>query len=91
MKLEHACLSTRKQLEYSFHHCLGSVILLQAGLCAGKTSESRFNLRGGDVKHMQSCLSASKDLESSFHHCGSPVKLVNACLCMEKTVLIKCQ
>ena len=43
--------------------------LVQACLCAGKTLESRFNRRGGAVKHVQSSLSASKDLESSFHHC----------------------
>ena len=41
--------------------------VVQACLCAGKTSESRFNRRGGDVKHVQSCLSASKVLESSLH------------------------
>ena len=36
MKLVQACLSVRKQLEGSFHHCGGPVRLVQACLCAGK-------------------------------------------------------
>ena len=37
MKLVQACLSVRKELEGSFHHCGGPVRLVQACLCAGKT------------------------------------------------------
>ena len=36
MKLVQACLSARKELEGSFHHCAGPVRLVQACLCAGK-------------------------------------------------------
>ena len=35
--LVQSCLSVRKELESSFHHCEGPVRLVQAGLCAGKT------------------------------------------------------
>ena len=38
MKLVQACLSARKQLEGSFHHCGGPVKLMQASLCVGITS-----------------------------------------------------
>ena len=37
MKLVQACLSVRKELEGSVHHCGGPVRLVQACLCAGKT------------------------------------------------------
>ena len=32
-----ACLSAREDPESSFHHCGGSVRLVQACLCVGKT------------------------------------------------------
>ena len=35
MKLVQACLSTRKELESTFHHCGGLVKLVQACVCAG--------------------------------------------------------
>ena len=59
--------------------------LVQTRLCEGKTWESRFNLQGGAVKHVEACLSAREDRESSFHHCGGPVRLVQICLCVGKT------
>ena len=34
MKLVQACLSVRKDLEISFHHCGGPVKFVQACLCA---------------------------------------------------------
>ena len=37
MNLVQACLSVRKVLEGSFHHCGGAVRIVQACLCAGKT------------------------------------------------------
>ena len=37
MKLMQTCLSVRKELEASFHRCVGPVRLVQACLCAGKT------------------------------------------------------
>ena len=37
MKLVQACLSVKKELESSFHHCGRLVRLVQAYLCAGKT------------------------------------------------------
>ena len=59
MKQVQACFTTREDRESSFHHCGSPVRLVQARLCAGKTRQSRFILRGGDVKQVQSCLSAS--------------------------------
>ena len=85
--MEHVedCLSAREDRESSFHHCGGSVRLVQTRLCAGKTCQSRFNLQGGAVKHVEACLSAREDPESSFPHCGSTVRVVQACLCAGKT------
>ena len=37
MKNLEACLSAREDRESSFHRSGGPVMLLQAGLCAGKT------------------------------------------------------
>ena len=37
MKLVEACLSAREVGESSFHHCGGTVRLVQACLCAGKS------------------------------------------------------
>ena len=48
-------------------------VLVQARLCAGKTRQSRFIFRGGDVKQVQAGLSAMEDRESSFHHRRGPV------------------
>ena len=42
--------------------------MVQACLCAVKTSIRRFNLRGGTLKHVEASLSATDDRESSFHH-----------------------
>ena len=86
MKDVQACLSARKDVESSFHHCGGPVKLVQASLCAENTLQRRFKNRGGAFKHLQSWLSTSKHVESSFHHCGSPVKLVQACLCAGSTL-----
>ena len=80
MKHVQAYLSASEERESSFHHCGGTVGLVQTCSYAGKSCQSRFNLRGGVVKHMQACLSAREDRESSFHHCGSPLMLVNASL-----------
>ena len=80
-----ASLSAREDRESSFHHCRGTVRLEQACLCAGKTSQSRFNLRGCAVKRVEACLIAREDRESSFHHCRGTVTLVQACLCAGKT------
>ena len=85
MKHVEDCLSAREDRESSFHHCGGSVRLVQTRLCAGKTWQSRFNLQGGAVKHVEACLSPREDRESSFHHCGSTVKVMQACLCAGKT------
>ena len=52
----------------------------------GINLQSRFDRRGGAVKHVQACLNARKDVESSFHHGGGPVKLVQAYLCAENTL-----
>ena len=80
MKHVQAYLSASEKRESSFQHCGGTVGLVQACSYAGKSCQSRFNLRGGVVKHMQACLSAREDRVSSFHHCGSPLMLVNASL-----------
>ena len=37
MKHVQACLSAREDRKSSFHHCGGSVRLMQASLCAGKS------------------------------------------------------
>ena len=37
MKHVEACLSDREDRESSIHHCRGTVRLVQACLCAGKT------------------------------------------------------
>ena len=76
MKHAQACLSSRKDVESSFHHCGSPVKLVQACLCAVNTLQRRFNRRRGAVKQVKACLSARKDRESSFHHCGGPMKPV---------------
>ena len=48
MKRVQASLRPREYRESSFHHCGGTVSLVQACLCDGKT---RFNLRGSAGKH----------------------------------------
>ena len=80
MKNVEACLSAREDRESSFHHCRGTVRLVEGCLCAGKTWQSRFNLRAGAVEHVEACLSAKDDRESSFHRCGGAVRLEQACL-----------
>ena len=47
-----AGLSAREDRESSFHRCGGTVRLEQACLCAGNTSQIRFNLRGCAVMHV---------------------------------------
>ena len=37
MKHVWACLSAMEDRESSFHHCSGPVMLVQAGLCEGRT------------------------------------------------------
>ena len=64
MKHVQDCLRAREYRESSFHHCGGTVSLVQACLCEGKTC---FNHRGGALKHLEACLSAREDRESSFH------------------------
>ena len=81
MKRVQACLSARKDVESSFHHCGSPVKLVQGCLYAGNTLQRCFKRRRGAVNHVQACLSARNDLESSFHHFGGPVKLVQACFC----------
>ena len=85
MKHVQAYLSASEERESSFHHSGGTVGLVQACSYAGKTCQSRFNLRGGVVKHMQACLSAREDRESSFRRYGSPVEPVQACSFAGKT------
>ena len=85
MKHVQACLSAREDRESSFHHCGGSVRLVQTRLCAGKTWQSSFNLQGGAIKHVEACVSIREDRESWFWRCGGPVRLVQACLCAVKT------
>ena len=85
MKHVEVCLSTMEVRESSFHRCEDPVRLVQACLCAVKTSIRRFHLRGGAVNHVEVCLRAREDRESSFHRCGGPVRLGQACLCAGKT------
>ena len=85
MKHAEACLSAREDRESSFHHCRGTMRLVEACLYAVKIWKSRFNLRGCAVKHVEACLSAREDRESSFHHCRVFVRLVQACLCAGQT------
>ena len=66
MKHVQACLSARKHMESSFHHCGRPVKLVQACLCAGNTLQCHFYGRGRSVKQVKVCLSARKDRESSF-------------------------
>ena len=51
--------------------------LVQACLCEGNT---RFNLRGSAVKHLEASVSARAYRQSSFHRCGGPVSLMQASL-----------
>ena len=81
MKHVQVCLRAKEYCESSFHHCGGSVSLMQACLCGGKT---RFNHRGIAVKHVEVSVSARAYRQSSFHRCGGPVRLVQACLCAGK-------
>ena len=55
MKLVKACLSARKDLESSFHHCACPVKLAQVCLCAGKVYHCCFICRGSAVKDVQAC------------------------------------
>ena len=73
MKHVQACLRAREYRESSFHHCGGTVSLVQACLCEGKT---RFNHRGSAVKHVEASVSARAYGQSSFHRCGGPYEPV---------------
>ena len=64
MNLVLAWLSTRRRLESNFHHCGGSVKLVQACLYARKARESCLHHCGGPVKHVEACLSAG-DIEKA--------------------------
>ena len=66
MKHVQACLSAKEDREGSLHHCGGSVRLVLTRLCAGKTWQSRFNLQGGAVKHVEAFLSARKRSRKEF-------------------------
>ena len=85
MKLLQASLCPSKDVEGSFHLCVGPIMLLQGCLNVRKVRKGCFNRRADAMKYVQACLSARKDRENSFHHCGGPVKLVQACLCAVKT------
>ena len=82
MKQVQACLRAREFQESSFHHCGGTVSLVQACLCEGKT---RFNLGGSAVKHVEASVSPRVYRQSSFHRFGGPVRLVQGCLCAGET------
>ena len=82
MKLVQACLRAREFRESSFHHCGGTVTLVQACLCQGKT---RFNLRGSAEKHVEASIIPRAYRQSSFHRRGGPVRLVQGCLYAGKT------
>ena len=82
MKQVQACLRAREFRESSFHHCGGTVSLVQACLCVGKT---RFNLGGSAVKHVEASVSPRVYRQSSFHRFGGPVRLVQGCLCAGET------
>ena len=82
MKHVEGCLSAREYRESSFHHCGGTVSLVQACLCEGKTG---FNLRGSAVKHVEASVRPRAYRQSSFHRCGGPVRLVQGCLYAGKT------
>ena len=82
MKHVRACLRAREYRESSFHHCGGTVSLVQACLCEGKT---RFILRGSAVMHVEASVRPRAYRQSSFHRCGGPVRLVQGCLCAGKT------
>ena len=59
-------LSSRKDVESSFHHCGGPVKLVQACLCVGSTIQRRFQRRRRAVNHVHACGSADKDGETVF-------------------------
>ena len=82
MKQVQACLRAREFRESSFHHCGGTVSLVQACLCQGKT---RFNLGRSAVKHVEASVSPRAYRQSSFHRRGGPVRLVQGCLYVGKT------
>ena len=60
MKHVQSCLSARDARESSFHHCRGTVRLVQACSWARKNSYRRFNLRGGSGEQLQACLVPEK-------------------------------
>ena len=77
-----ACLSAKEDRESSFHDCGGTVRLEKACLCAGNTSQIRFNLLGCAVMHAEVPEKVEKVV---FTRCGGTVRLVQACLCAGKT------
>ena len=58
MKHVQLCLSSRKSIETSFHHCGSPGNLVQTCLSTTKELESRFHLCGSTVMHVQGCLCA---------------------------------
>ena len=62
------CLSDGKDLQNSFLHCGGTVMLVQASLGVKKVRESTFHHCGGPVKLVPACLTGRNDRESRFHH-----------------------
>ena len=53
VKLLHACLSVRNDLDNSFHHCGGHVKYMQASLSARKDREISFDRCGGPMHVVQ--------------------------------------
>ena len=56
MKLLHACLSVRNDLDNSFHHCGCQVKHVEASLSARKDREISFDLCGGLMYVVQAWL-----------------------------------
>ena len=61
-----ALLSAKRHLESCFHHCRGSVKLVQTCLYVRKARESTFHHCGGPVKHVEVCLSAGNSEKLDF-------------------------
>ena len=61
VKLVHASLNVRKDLESSFHRCGGPMKLVQVSLSARKDLESSLHGCGCPVKFVQARIRARKD------------------------------
>ena len=75
-----ACLSTKKDGESSFLHCVSLVKLEQDCLCVGSSFQRRIHRRGVAVKLVPTCLCAENILKNIFKRGGGAVKPVQACL-----------